>query len=384
MKICTPNTNQLHNRTNLVKQFLIWSGPLLLTLFVSACQAPQQQTAESSSSEYIFYPESPAPPRLQYLTSMRTSLDVSEIKRSSFGDFIGGKKEVVKFPQRPYGIDIHEGGIYVADIAGASYVVFDLVNKEYREIRGTGPGSFAKPVSITIDDDGTRYIADASRREVLVYSNTDQFMRALGNQGQFKPVDVAIQANRLFVADTQDHEIEVLDKVTGELLYKITSGEAPETKIYYPISLAIRNNFLYVNDSMNFRIKKYSLDGTFIRNFGKVGVNMGTYARPKGIAVDASDNLFVVDTGFENVQIHNADYQPLMVFGEPGMKPDNINMPADIVIDYQNIDVFKSYVHPDFDVDYLVLVSSQYGENRVNVWGVGKLRTMKYPEDSTD
>jgi hypothetical protein len=45
------------------------------------------------------------------------------------------------------------------------------------------------------------------------------------------------------------------------------------------------------------------------------------------------------------------------------------------------VSLFKAYAHPDFAIDYLVLVVSQFGPNKVDVFGVGKMRGVQYPPD---
>jgi hypothetical protein len=58
-----------------------------------------------------------------------------------------------------------------------------------------------------------------------------------------------------------------------------------------------------------------------------------------------------------------------MAFGEPGAERDSINLPTAVKIDYDNIAYFEQYVAPGFDLKYLVLVASQFGLNKVVVFG---------------
>ena len=46
-------------------------------------------------------------------------------------------------------------------------------------------------------------------------------------------------------------------------------------------------------------------------------------------------------------------------------------LPAGIAIDAASIPYFKQYVHKDFDVDYLLFVSNQFGEYMINVYAFG-------------
>ena len=115
---------------------------------------------------------------------------------------------------------------------------------------------------------------------------------------------------------------------------------------------------------------------------------MGHFARPKGIAVDREGRIYIVDAAFENVQTLNNDGTPLMFFGQPGDRRGNINLPTDIVIDYDNLEYFQRYAEPGFKLEYVVLVASQFGINKVVAFGFGKMEGMDYavpsPGDTQD
>jgi sugar lactone lactonase YvrE len=96
---------------------------------------------------------------------------------------------------------------------------------------------------------------------------------------------------------------------------------------------------------------------------------MGQFVRPKGIACDKEDNLYVVDAGFENVQIFNSNNQLLMFFGGPYKGPGDMWLPARVIIDYDNIKYFTKYVDSKYDLNYLIIVSNQYGPDKINVYG---------------
>ena len=75
---------------------------------------------------------------------------------------------------------------------------------------------------------------------------------------------------------------------------------------------------LYVLDSGNFRIQAFDRDGKFLHAFGKVGVNTGNFARPRGIAVDDEGKIYVSDASFNNFQVFQPDGQLLLAVGQTG------------------------------------------------------------------
>ncbi len=374
--------NGINHTVSLVKISIVRLGLGLGLLLIAGCVTTPSEKAGPSGP--FFYPTLPDSPRIQYLTTFSSSIDVSE-PVTGFADFVLGNEQVNKIYriQKPYGVDIYEGKIYAVDNRGGGYVVMDLVNLKFRLVTGDGGGRMAKPINITIDRDGTKYVTDTKLNKVLVFDRDERFVQAFGIEGQFRPVDTAIFEDRLFVVDIKDHEIEVLNKRSGVLLYTIGRAGNLEGELYHPTNIKIGpDEYVYISETSNFRVSKFTLDGRYVRTFGTVGTNLGNFARPKGIALDKEGRLYIVDAAFENVQIMRPDGSLLLYFGSPGIDPDSINLPVDIEIDYDNAALFQQYAHPDFKLEYIILVTSQFGINKINVFGYGKMKGMEYPDDA--
>ena len=327
------------------------------------------------ADEYLFYPLPPDLPRFQFLASFSSPLDVSSGK-SGFRDFVfGGEDKEDHLVEKPYGVAIFEGAIYVVDTRGPGWAIFDLANRKSAVVRPKGGGTLKKPINITIDADGTRYVTDTEREQVLLYDRQNRFLKAYGKPGQFKPIDVAIAGDRLYVTDAMHHKVHVLDKATGNTLLSFGGRGSEPGEFNNPTNLTLAgDDTVYVVDTINFRVQQFSLDGEFIRAFGEAGSVPGTFSRPKGIAVDRDGYIYVVDAAFENIQVFAQDGGALMFFGGRGNERDGINMPTVVKLDYDNIPYFDKYIAPDFDVEYLVLVASQFGNNKVTVFGFGSRR----------
>ncbi len=68
----------------------------------------------------------------------------------------------------------------------------------------------------------------------------------------------------------------------------------------------------------------------------------------------------------------------LLFLGGPDSNFENINLPTNVAIDYDNIKYFQQYAVPRFKLEYLIVVASQFGNNGINVFGFGKMADMKY------
>lgn len=348
---------------------------LVAMLLLAGCAT----TGERAARGPVFYPPLPNPPRIQYLRTFSEARDAGD-KPSAFAEFIAGKEagesETIK---KPYGAAIHEGRIYVADSFGPGVGVFDLVAKRFRMLETSGAGALQQPINITVDRDGTKYVTDTRRNQILAYDRFDKFIRAYGVIDQFRPSDVAIAGDRLYVADVKNHQIQVLDKRTGQMIRKFGQRGSRDGEFLHPTNLTVSSdNFLYVTDTSNYRVQKLTLDGQFVRSYGGVGTALGRFARPKGIAVDREGRIYVVDAAFDNVQIFDNDGQLLLFFGGRGDGPEAMDLPASIAIDYDNIALFQPYADPAFKLEYVILVANNYGPSKVNVYGFGRMEGHDY------
>jgi DNA-binding beta-propeller fold protein YncE len=346
-----------------------------LALLATACA-----TSPRKNETAVFFPPPPEPPRIQYLTFFSGSKDVEE--QSAFDRFVVGEKQDLKL-DKPYGVAIHDGKIYVCDTT-ATVIVFDLKNKTFGPLKGSaGAGKLMGPINVSIEEDGTKYVADPVRGQVVVFDRNDEFLKAYGAPGAWRPVDAVPFEDRLYVADPANGLIKIFDKQTGDMIKVIGDKGEPSERLDRPTNLAFDGEgYLYVTDMGRFQVVKFDRDGHFRTAFGKPGDNLGHFARPKGIALDREGHLYAVDASFNNVQIFNKDGRLLMFFGEGGDKPGGFLLPAKVAIDYENLQYFRDYAQPGFQIQYLVLVTSQFGPRLVNVLAYGQEKGKKYPTDA--
>ena len=348
---------------------------LLLALVTAACATPVRKTEAP-----VVFPPAPELPRLQFLTSFTGSKDVEQ--QSSFERFVVGEKEEIKL-DKPYGVAIHEGRIYVCD-TNTTVVVFDLKAGTFGYLKGAaGPGKLAQPINISITGDGTKYVADPVRGQIVVFDRNDEYVRAYGAPGSWRPVDAVTFEDRLYVADVANGLVKVFDLASGEEINAIGNRGEPEERLDRPTNLAFdREGGLYVTDVGRFQVVKFDRDGHFQSTFGQPGDNLGHFSRPKGIAVDRENRLYAVDAAFNNVQVFNGEGRLLMFFGEGGQRPGDFLLPAKVAIDYDNLPYFQKYVQPDFQAQYLVLVTSQFGTRSISVLAYGQEKGKAYPADA--
>jgi sugar lactone lactonase YvrE len=348
-------------------------GTFLLLLIVPVICCTGCATVEKRL-DIRFYPPPPTPPKIQFLKAIYSSNDVA--KSSKFQSFVTGALDEKGF-SKPYGVAVHEGIIYICDSRAGMVTKIDLANEGFDRIHDQGAGKLRRPINLDIDRDGTVYVADIALQQIMVYSKSGKFTKAFGAKDQFKPVDVAIFGDKLYVLDIGDNEVEVLDKKSGELLGAFGEPGGEEGQLAKPTNLAVdREGNLYITNTLNCRIDKFDADGEFVLSFGQCGDNLGSFVRPKGIAVDDNGFIYVVDAAFENVQIFSPETELALFFGGSGGPdvPGSLWLPAGIALDKSLVPFFESIHHPDFMVEYLILVSSQFGPPHITIYGFGEAR----------
>lgn len=338
----------------------VLSGILLL----SACVETPRDTGT------VFYPPLPELPRVQFLTTINTDKDIG----GKSGSFLFGSDRESAQLVRPFDVAHEKGKIYIADASLRAIVIVDLVAKKFDYIEETKGGPFRNPMGIFIAENGHKYIADAGREQVIVLDENNEFHRAYGKKGQFRPLAVAVDGDRVYVVDVQESEIEVLDRLSGESIGKIGGTGTEDGRFQWPTRVTLdAEGSLFVTDFLNFRIQKLDKNGRFIRAIGENGSFPGATPRPKGIAVDSKGYLYVVDGAFELVQIFDSNSaEVLMGFGKFGPKPGGNWLPSGVGIDYDNLDYFSKYVDKNFRADYLVYVVNQSGFRKLNVYAFGE------------
>ncbi len=349
----------------------------LIFILITGCS----ETIKDTKGPLVFFPEPPDPPRIQFLTSFTGARDI-EPPKSAFERFITGEKDDARRLDKPYGVAIHDGRIYVCD-TNAGVIIFDLKNKRYEFLKGAiGQGKLIQPINISIDEKGNKYVTDPMRKQVVVFDRNDLYVRSYGIIEDWKPVDAVPFGDELYVADIKNGEIKVLDILTGEINRTFGRKGDPTEWLNRPTNLVFdKEGNLYVSDAGRFQIVKFDRDGHLKGTIGRLGVNLGHFARPRGVAVDREGRVFVVDAAFFNVQVFNRDGFLLMFFGGGGTAHGKLVLPAEVVVDYDNIDYFRQYAAPDFELEYIVIVTSQFGDRMVNVYGFGKQKGLKYLTD---
>jgi DNA-binding beta-propeller fold protein YncE len=74
----------------------------------------------------------------------------------------------------------------------------------------------------------------------------------------------------------------------------------------------------------------------YVKSFGQQGDIFGTFSRPKGIALDTYNNIYVLDANHNNFQIFNNSAELLLFVGKFSSANDGFQSPVSIAISENN------------------------------------------------
>lgn len=321
----------------------VWIGVSL-----SACGPvkPGQAGDAAAKAERTLWPQPPDLPRYRFAGILRSAKDVvKESDADRLRSLMTNQERVNAKPviDRPSGIAVRYGMVYVAEPSAKAVTVFDMQRRRLFRIGRREPEVLGNPQSIAVDLDSLVYVLDSKQLKVVIFDHLGLFIRSFSvDRGFTNPVGVAVapDGKTIYVVDrgdlrSSDHKV-VAFSAEGKELFRLGPRGGGDGQFNIPLAAAVGpDNTLYVADAGNFRIQAFDPAGKFKFAFGGPGTQPGQFSRPRSIAVGVDGNVYVADAGFNNVQIFSADGQVLMPLGrlsrDPG--PANYALIAGIAVD---------------------------------------------------
>ena len=148
-------------------------------------------------------------------------------------------------------------------------------------------------------------------------SHTVKLLKTIDEPPIYFSMGMLVDENKLYVANTDDHEIHIYDKNTFELISdfsspiqytcETTNGYVPPTNCPYqsrnlPTSLSIMDKNIFVLYGFANDIQIFDQSGNFVKTFGTYGKNQGEFDGAFDL-VSSENELFVLDSGNSRIQI---------------------------------------------------------------------------------
>ncbi|GBE22086.1 serine/threonine-protein kinase PknD [bacterium BMS3Bbin01] len=247
------------------------------------------------------------------------------------------------------------GNVWVSDTGNARVVEFGPDGKLIRSVGDDGgPGRLHSPYGLSFSNDFQRlYVADWTRREVLIFSAEGRYVQSLpaGDQDLavfgpdgFSPYDIAVRGAQIVVASNDglyffDRSGYVVDRWGGE-----TRG-SDVGSFAFPDALAIdpTTGNVYVADTLNRRVIALDGDGNVLWVSGErdeQGKIVGFWQLPRSVVVGPDGLVYVTDTfraqdrcaGVGHIVVLKPTGELVSEFGAAGRSEDTLSFPEKMAI----------------------------------------------------
>ncbi len=162
--------------------------------------------------------------------------------------------------------------------------------------------------------------------------------------GQYNaPRGIAVAPDgTIYVADSRNNRIQHLT-ADGTVLQvwggfgDVSKGAVPGGLFNEPWGVAVApdGSAVYVADTWNYRVQKFTPDGKFLKMWGYFGQGEkpDAFWGPRGIVVDEKGDVFVADTGNKRIVVFDSQGNSITQFGGAGLDPGQFDEPVGITLD---------------------------------------------------
>jgi DNA-binding beta-propeller fold protein YncE len=318
--------------------------PVMLLLAMCACaQVPKQMSylvPDGEPRDALNWPDPPEVPRYRYAGQLLGERNFINADASQPGFFTRALHWIVGLDNaddadrrsllRPQCGMVDTSRIYVTDDGRAAVFVFDTAKADLRIWTRADRGSaFVSPIGIAAGPDNTVLVADSGLGRIVRLGANGEPLGGFGGEVLTRPTGLARDAahGRVYVADTGADNIKVFDD-KGGLLSVIGQPGDGAGEFNAPTHISIRNDRLYISDTLNARVQVLTLDGRVLAQLGKRGLYVGNLTRPKGVATDVDGNVYVVESYYDHLLVFDADGRYLMPIGGTGSGIGRFYLPA--------------------------------------------------------
>jgi DNA-binding beta-propeller fold protein YncE len=216
--------------------------------------------------------------------------------------------------------------------------------------RGGGGGGVQTPQpgisGLAIDAQDRIYVFNRGAKPIMIFDRDGKLLRSGGDQELF---GVKLNPNwqhsgtvdwegNVYMIERDAHRIVKLNPALDKALLQLgTTGERGNDATHFglPSGIAVlRNGNIIVTDGYtNNRVVMFAKDGTFIKQVAKGaggqqdrGTGPGEWNLPHKLAVDAQENLYIIDREGHRVQVFDKDLNYLRELKNEGWNPWDIGI----------------------------------------------------------
>ena len=212
---------------------------------------------------------------------------------------------------QPLGVAVTPDGehVYVTQSGGKRTVLeFDHSGHVVASlVPPTSTGAAHVPVYVAINPQTTDvYVTDRMTSAIYVYTANGTYIRTFkptGLTGSWAPLGITFASDgTMYVTEVggKTHRIVVIDP-SGKVVREIVGADQPMT---FPNGIAVNSDgVVVVADGNNGRLLAFDPAGKLVGAVNR-GIGEGDLGLPRGVALDDSGRIFVVDTTNQTVHVY--------------------------------------------------------------------------------
>jgi DNA-binding beta-propeller fold protein YncE len=231
--------------------------------------------------------------------------------------------------QRPYAVTWLEDDLLVADPGTGRVARIGVGGKVFF----SKPNLFTRPMGIASCPGGI-FVTDA---QTGIVSALDEDLDQVSTlvEGLLRPTGVACWGDEVLVVETGRHRVLAF-RSDGETRILGGRGSQPG-QFNYPTTIAVDGSSsadeVLVGDAMNFRVQALGAnDGSFLRQFGRLGDAPGEMPRIKGVVIEGGSRVWVSDAHLDRISLYDLRGKLLLAVGGRGTEPGEFSFPAGMAV----------------------------------------------------
>ncbi len=234
------------------------------------------------------------------------------------GTIVAPKAEAAKPHQPMYvAVDPVNQDVYVSDRMSRAIYVYDARGTYLRTFAPKGDLGTPEwaPLALGFAADGSLYVTDvrgkeATQHRVLVFDKDGTLVRSMGKPGELNyPNGVMVDAKGdAYVSDSNNGRLVAFDP-SGTIVAQVSSGLG-EGDLGMPRGVGLDDSGrLFVVDTTAHMVRVFTVGATaaatptYVGSFGGEGRLDGTFEYPNGLAVDTRAHIYVTDRLNNRVQV---------------------------------------------------------------------------------
>ena len=228
--------------------------------------------------------------------------------------------------------------------------------------------------ALTVDSSGNIYVVGHGQVEKFAPDGTSLTSWATSGSR------IAWGGGHIYVAEASNHRIKVFTE-NGALITDWQAPVSPATGHPEFVAVDQHENVYVVAGQV---VQKFTAAGSLLAQWGSAGAGPGQFDDPAGIAVDGSDDVYVLDMGADRVTKFSSTGTYLAMWGTPGSGTGQFTRPygiaastgGDIFVADTINDRVQRFAWPRPDARIRKgMTGTSVGDNVYNTTGANQTRT---------